>query len=56
MSKWGLKEKKAKMDAFKQTFPVEAGNMAVNHFVKSFRDQGFTDRSVMKWKPRKKTK
>lgn len=53
MSKWGLKEKLQKMEAFKSTFPVEAGNIAVNHFVKSFRDQGFTDTSRMQWKPRK---
>lgn len=30
------------------------GNEAKNFFVNSFRKQGFEDRSVVKWKPRKK--
>jgi phage gpG-like protein len=29
------------------------GNDAVNHFKGSFRDEGFTDSSLEKWKPRK---
>lgn len=56
MSKWSLKEKLQKMEAFKVVFPVEAGNMAVNQFVGSFRDQGFTDQAIVKWKPRKSKK
>jgi phage gpG-like protein len=55
-SKWGLKEKQAKVNVFKRTFPIEAGNMAVNHFVKSFKDQGFTDNNRMSWKSRKSKK
>jgi phage gpG-like protein len=30
-----------------------AGTDAVNHFTKSFRDQGFTDNSLERWEPRK---
>jgi phage gpG-like protein len=29
------------------------GNEAKNHFVQSFRDGGFTDKSLKKWEPRK---
>lgn len=55
-SKWGLKEKLKKMEGFKKTFPTEAGNMAVNFFVDSFRKQGFEDKTILKWKPRKSKK
>lgn len=34
-------------------FVVVMGTDAKNHFVKSFRNQGFEDRSIEKWKPRK---
>lgn len=30
------------------------GAEAKNHFVRSFRDGGFTDKSLQRWKPRKK--
>ena len=30
------------------------GVEALNHFVKSFPDQGFTDESLVRWKPRKR--
>lgn len=32
------------------------GNEAQNHFVKSFRNQGFTDDGLQSWKPRKRGK
>lgn len=32
---------------------VIIANEAKNHFVKSFRDGGFTDNTLVKWKPRK---
>ena len=35
-------------------FVVEMGTDAKNHFVKSFRNQGFEDKSIVKWKPRKR--
>lgn len=30
------------------------GNTAKNHFIQSFRNQGFDDKSVQKWQPRKR--
>lgn len=35
-------------------FPEIAGTLAVNHFQKSFRDGGFTDDYLTKWKNRKR--
>jgi phage gpG-like protein len=32
-----------------------AGVLAVNHFTKSFSDGGFTDESLERWKPRKRS-
>lgn len=34
-------------------FVVEMGTDAKNHFVRSFRNQGFEDASIEKWQPRK---
>mgnify|MGYP006921349068 CR=1 FL=1 len=31
-----------------------AGVIAVNHFTKSFANQGFTDESIQRWQPRKR--
>ncbi len=33
-----------------------AGVLAVNHFTKSFSDGGFTDESLERWQPRKRTR
>ena len=33
--------------------PTKLANEAKNHFLQSFRDGGFTDRNLSKWKPRK---
>lgn len=52
-SKWGLKEKLAELQRMKSTLPTKLANEAKNHFLQSFRDGGFTDRSLSKWKPRK---
>lgn len=52
-SKWGLKEKLASLQKMKSTLPTKLANEAKNHFLKSFRDQGFTDNSLQRWKPRK---
>ncbi len=49
-----LKERISAFNKFKATFPTVAGQLAVNHFKKSFRDQGFTDAALVPWKPRKK--
>ena len=35
--------------------PKLAGNMAVNFYKESFRNQGFTDKSYKRWEPRKRT-
>jgi phage gpG-like protein len=37
-----------------ETSLIVIGNEAKNHFVNSFRLQGFEDKTVEKWKPRKK--
>jgi len=34
----------------------EMGGIALKHFTKSFINQGFTDESLVKWKPRKRTR
>ena len=34
----------------------DIGQIALNHFTKSFRDQGFTDESLQAWKPRKRVR
>ena len=52
-SKWGLKEKLTELQRMKSTLPTKLANEAKNHFLQSFRDGGFTDRSLSKWKPRK---
>lgn len=38
-----------------QDAPRIIGTEAVNHFKQSFYDEGFTDRSLKKWKPAKRT-
>lgn len=35
------------------TLPKLIGNIAKNHFLKSFQDEGFTDRTLDPWKARK---
>lgn len=35
---------------------VQAANEASNHFIESFKNQGFTDERLKKWKPRKNKK
>lgn len=52
-SKWGLKEKLNDLQRMKVTLPVKLGNEAKNHFLQSFRNQGFTDRGFQAWKPRR---
>jgi phage gpG-like protein len=36
-----------------RSFPRRLGTLAVNHFKQSFRDEGFTDGSLKKWRKRK---
>ena len=56
MSKWGLKEKLRQLNGMKVKLPVILSNEAKNHFIQSFRDQGFNDNGVTKWVPRKSNK
>jgi phage gpG-like protein len=43
------------MKAAKRDIPVLVANVGLNWFNDSFRNQGFTNESLGKWKPRKKT-
>jgi phage gpG-like protein len=45
----------AKYNTLKRTLPTLLGNLAVNHFKSSFRQQGFENESVQKWAARKKS-
>lgn len=50
-----LKEARKKAEKEIKGMVVIMGNDALNHFEGSFRNQGFTDDSLVKWKPRKRT-
>lgn len=52
--KFNLKGLDAKIKAELAKSMVLIGNTAKNHFVKSFRDGGFEDKTIQKWQPRKK--
>lgn len=46
-------EDKKKIQSELRKFVIVMGVEATNHFVKSFSNQGFTDETIDKWKPRK---
>ncbi len=48
-----MKRVRANWNRMKNDLPVVLGNTAVNHFVQSFRNQGFLDESASAWAPRK---
>lgn len=52
-NKFNLKSVEKKVRTQLEVALTEMGNEAKNHFVKSFRDGGFTDKNLQKWKPRK---
>lgn len=54
-NKFNFKKVEAKVRKTLENTLVEAGNTAKNFFVESFRKQGWDDRSVIKWQPRKRT-
>ena len=54
MSQWKFEEKIKAIERVKKTLPTILGNMALNHFIKSFDDSGFTDYTLNKWRPRKR--
>lgn len=47
-----LAEAIRQFDAIIPLMVNDMGQISLNHFTKSFRDQGFTDESVDKWEPR----
>lgn len=48
-----LQQAQVKLQKSLNDFIVVMGTDAKNHFVKSFRNQGFEDASIEKWQPRK---
>ena len=54
-NKFNLKGAEQKARKALENAVVEIGNTAKNFFVENFRKQGFDDKSVQKWKPRKRT-
>ena len=50
-----LQMAQVKLQKSLNNFVVEMGTDAKNHFVRSFRNQGFEDASIEKWQPRKRT-
>lgn len=52
-NKFKIGAKVRAVEKLKKTLPTKVGNMAKNHFVKSFRDGGFTDSGLQSWKPRR---
>ena len=52
-----INSKIKKLKAAKKDIPLKLGNVAKRHFVKSFKDGGFTDATLSPWAARKaKTK
>jgi phage gpG-like protein len=54
-NKFNLKQAEQKARKALEAAIVDVGNTAKVFFVESFRKQGFDDKSVQKWKPRKRT-
>lgn len=50
---FNFKNKIRQFEALKVHLPAQVGNMAKRHFVKSFRDGGFTDAVLDPWQARK---
>jgi phage gpG-like protein len=50
---FNFKEKAAEIRRVKSTLPIQVGNIAKNHFLDAFRDQGFTDTTLSPWAARK---
>lgn len=51
---FNFKQKIARFKANKKTLPVAIGAMAKSHYLKSFREEGFTDDSYSPWAKRKR--
>ena len=54
-NKFDLKQAEKKARKAMEAAIVDVGNTAKVFFVDSFRKQGFDDKNVQKWKPRKRT-
>ena len=54
-NKFNLKGAEKKARKALENAVVEIGNTAKNFFVENFRKQGFDDKTVQRWKPRKRT-
>lgn len=54
-NKFNLKQAEQKARKALEAAIVDVGNTAKVFFVESFRKQGWDDKSVQKWKPRKRT-
>jgi phage gpG-like protein len=54
-NKFNLKGAEKKARKALENAVVEVGNTAKNFFVENFRKQGFDDKTVQRWKPRKRT-
>ena len=50
---FNFKKKIKEFEQLKKSLPLVVGNMAKRHFVKSFRDGGFTDKTLDPWQKRK---
>ena len=50
---FNIKKKIAEIKALKRSLPVKVGNIAKNHYLKAFRDEGFTDARLDPWQKRK---
>ncbi len=51
---FNFKGKIKEFQRLKRTIPRQVGNIAKNHYLKSFRDQGFTDKTLSPWARRKR--
>lgn len=50
---FNFKKKRRELERAKKGLPMVIGNMAKNHYLKSFREGGFTDKSFEAWEKRK---
>ena len=51
---FNFEEKIKEIQKLEKTLPKVIGNMAKNHYLKGFRDGGFTDRTLDPWAKRKR--
>jgi hypothetical protein len=52
---FNFEQKIQELKRARSTLPIIIGNMAKRHFVKSFRDGGFTDEAFNPWQSRKRS-